>query len=105
MCFIHRQDYYNKSGKDAEGNDIRGLAEFIVAKHRSGATDTVDLRFVSQYARFENLEDRQNLTSEKSVESKMNTDAASPVMGNTPPAPPPPNVDFLQGPEDQKLPF
>ena len=105
VCFIHRQDYYNKSGKDAEGNDIRGLAEFIVAKHRSGATDTVDLRFVSQYARFENLEDRQNLTSEKSVESKMNTDASGPVMGNTPPTPPPPNVDFLQGPEDQKLPF
>ena len=105
VCFIHRQDYYNKSGKDAEGNDIRGLAEFIVAKHRSGATDTVDLRFVSQYARFENLEDGQNLTSERSVESKMNTDAAGPVMGNTPPTPPPPNVDFLQGPDDQKLPF
>lgn len=105
VCFIHRQDYYNKSGKDAEGNDIRGLAEFIVAKHRSGATDTIDLRFVKQYARFENLEDGQNLTSEKSVESKMNTDAAGPAMGNTPPTPPPPNVDFLQGPEDQKLPF
>ena len=104
VCFIHRQDYYNKSGKDAEGNDIRGLAEFIVAKHRSGATDTVDLRFVSQYARFENLEDGQNLTSERSVESKMNTDAAGPVMGNTPPTPPPPNVDFHQGPHDQKLP-
>lgn len=57
VCFIHRPEYYTRSGEDAEGNDIRGKAEFIIAKHRSGAVDTIDLRFVKQYARFENWDD------------------------------------------------
>ncbi len=35
VCFIHRPEYYLKSGVDAEGNDIRGMAEIIIAKHRS----------------------------------------------------------------------
>ena len=106
VCFIHRQDYYNKSGKDAEGNDIRGLAEFIVAKHRSGATDTIDLRFVSKYARFENLEDGQNLTTGvKTYDSKMNAGTGDPATPSGPPTPPPPNEDFLPSPGEVRLPF
>lgn len=53
VCFIHRPEYYLKSGVDAAGNDIRGLAEFIIAKHRSGKTADVNLRFVQQFAKFE----------------------------------------------------
>lgn len=56
VCFIHRPEYYLRSGVDAAGNDIRGLAEFIVAKHRSGRVDDVKMRFKSKYARFENWE-------------------------------------------------
>lgn len=56
VCFIHRQEYYNKSGHDAEGNDITGQADFIIAKHRSGSTDTVTLRFKKDMTRFEDLE-------------------------------------------------
>ncbi|MBD5227986.1 MAG: replicative DNA helicase [Bacteroidales bacterium] len=56
VCFIHRPEYYTRSGDDKEGNDIRGLAELIVAKHRSGAVGDVKLRFVKQFARFENWE-------------------------------------------------
>ena len=54
VCFIHRPEYYTHSAEDAQGRDIRGLAEFIIAKHRSGSVDTVDLRFRKQYVRFEN---------------------------------------------------
>ena len=57
VCFIHRPEYYNRSGTDAAGNDIRGLAEFIVAKHRSGRVDDVKMRFRNKLARFENWED------------------------------------------------
>jgi replicative DNA helicase len=57
VCFIHRPEYYLHSGQDAEGNDIRGLAQFIVAKHRSGAVDDVKMRFRAAFARFENWED------------------------------------------------
>ena len=54
VCFIHRPEYYTKASEDAQGNDIRGLAELIVAKHRNGAVGDVKLRFTSMFARFEN---------------------------------------------------
>ncbi len=54
VCFIHRPEYYSHSTTDEEGNDIRGKAEFILAKHRSGSVGTVDLRFRNEYVRFEN---------------------------------------------------
>lgn len=57
VCFIHRPEYYLRSGQDAQGNDIRGLAEFIVAKHRSGKVDDVKMRFRSSFARFENWDE------------------------------------------------
>ena len=107
VCFIHRPEYYTKSAVDVEGNDIRGKAEFIVAKHRSGATDTIPLRFVKKYARFDNDDDSFNLTSETTYESKMNSSdsTAGPSMANDGFTPPPPNVDFMQGPEEQPSPF
>lgn len=57
VCFIHRPEYYTRSSQDAEGKDIRGLAEFIVAKHRSGSVDDVRLRFRASFARFENWDE------------------------------------------------
>lgn len=54
VCFIHRPEYYLRSGVDAEGNDIRGMAEFIIAKHRSGSTADVKMQFRAEFARFEN---------------------------------------------------
>jgi replicative DNA helicase len=49
ICFIYRDDYYNKETAD------RNIAELIIAKQRNGATDTVRVRFDAQYTRFENL--------------------------------------------------
>ena len=57
VCFIHRPEYYLHSDTDAEGRDIKGLALFIVAKHRSGSVDDVKLRFRNKYVRFENWTD------------------------------------------------
>ncbi|RXE68433.1 replicative DNA helicase, partial [Muribaculaceae bacterium Isolate-013 (NCI)] len=53
VCFIHRPEYYIKSDTDAEGNDIRNLAQFIIAKHRNGQVTDVRMRFRGQYTRFE----------------------------------------------------
>ena len=64
VCFIHRPEYYYKSGQDAEGKDIRGLAEFIIAKHRSGSVGDVQMRFRGQFARFENWDESYNLTGD-----------------------------------------
>ncbi len=54
VCFIHRPEYY-KITEDSQGNSLLGIAEIIVAKHRSGATGDVSLRFVGKYAKFQNL--------------------------------------------------
>lgn len=69
VCFIHRPEYYTKSGEDAEGNDIRGKAVLIIAKHRSGAVGDVNLRFVSKFARFENWNEGYNDMQEALRES------------------------------------
>lgn len=51
VCFIHRPDYYGIT-EDANNRDVRGLAEFIIAKHRNGPTGSFYLRFVQQYIKF-----------------------------------------------------
>ena len=100
-CFIHRPEYYTKSGVDAEGKDIRGKAEFIIAKHRSGSVGDVPMRFVGKYARFENWDEGLG-TSTETYESKINGDesGATPLEQPSAPqpefTPPAPNVDFLE---------
>jgi len=59
VCFIHRWEYY-KIYKDPQGNDTRGTAEIIIAKHRNGATGEVTLRFESNYAKFSNINEGQD---------------------------------------------
>lgn len=56
VSFIYRPEYYDIL-EDEEGNPLKDVAEIIVAKHRNGATDTVKLKFISQFAKFANLED------------------------------------------------
>ena len=51
VIFIYRPDYYELD----DPTTPKDLAEIIIAKHRNGALDTVNLRFVKQYARFENM--------------------------------------------------
>lgn len=110
VCFIHRPEYYTRSSEDAEGKDIRGLAEFIIAKHRSGSVGDVKMRFRGQFARFENWDESFNLTgeSESIYQSKMNTQPDPSFGGGMDPGfnpPPPTNVDFLEGPNDPNVPF
>lgn len=104
VCFIHRPEYYLHSGEDAEGNDIRGLALFIVAKHRSGKVDDVKLRFVSSFARFQNWDEETNYT-QKLVSSKINDSADAKDGGNGPstsddPFASPANTPFQGGSAD-----
>lgn len=74
VCFIHRPEYYNKSGIDGNGKDIRGIAEFIIAKHRSGAVADVDMRFINHYAKFDNLTPSFKI-GETIIQSRMGTEA------------------------------
>ncbi len=49
VMFIYRDDYYNSDSKK------KGVAELIVAKQRNGPVGTVELAFIEQFTRFENL--------------------------------------------------
>lgn len=102
VCFIHRPEYYLHSEYDAENNYIGGLAEFIVAKHRSGSVDDVKMRFRKEFARFENWDESPALAT-ASVGSRLNDGTAdigagNPLTGGT--------ADFLSTPgEESEAPF
>lgn len=98
VCFIHRPEYY-KLYQDDKGNDLRGMAEIIIAKHRNGATGDVLLRFKGEYARFQNPDDELIVPPPPGegamLGSKINN-------GAIPSIPPPPPV--VAG-NDDSLPF
>jgi replicative DNA helicase len=49
VCFIYREEVYNPSEEN------RGLAELIVGKQRNGPTGSVQLAFLKEFTRFENM--------------------------------------------------
>ncbi len=55
VSFIYRPEYYNIT-EDEKGQSLLGVGEIIVAKHRNGSLDSVRLRFIPQFAKFDNLE-------------------------------------------------
>ena len=56
VLFVHRPEYYHILN-DEKGNDLRGMAQIIIAKHRKGAVGDVLLNFRGEYTRFANPED------------------------------------------------
>ena len=50
VAFIHREEYY-----DRENEDLKGKAEIIIAKQRNGPTGSVQMAYLADYTRFENL--------------------------------------------------
>ncbi|QXE92573.1 replicative DNA helicase [Geomonas subterranea] len=55
IMFVYRGEVYDK-----ENEDLKGKAEVIIGKHRSGPIGTVDLAFRGEYTRFENLSNRED---------------------------------------------
>ena len=56
VLFVHRPEYYHIF-QDEKGNDLHGMAQIIIAKHRKGATGDVLLNFRGEFTRFQNPED------------------------------------------------
>ena len=56
VLFVHRPEYYHIY-QDEKGNDLHGMAQIIIAKHRKGATGDVLLNFRGEFTRFQNPED------------------------------------------------
>lgn len=56
VMFIYRPEYYSIM-EDENGNPTEGKAQIIIAKHRNGALDDVDLKFISHFAKFDNFDE------------------------------------------------
>ncbi len=87
VLFVHRPEYYHIY-HDENGNDLHGMAQIIIAKHRKGAVGDVLLHFRGQYTRFANPEDTYVPPTEggEIKGSRMNYD--------DPLGPPPPDAPF-----------
>lgn len=75
VLFVHRPEYYHIYN-DEKGNDLRGMAQIIIAKHRKGATGDVLLTFKGEFTRFANPEENYVAPSEggEIIGSRINTD-------------------------------
>jgi replicative DNA helicase len=59
--------------KDDDGNSNQGIGEIIIAKHRNGSLDRVRLRFVAEYARFENLNEVPEMELAKPLSNSLSS--------------------------------
>ena len=53
VIFIYRPEVYEIT--EADGRSTRGIAEILIEKNRNGPTGSVELHFVGEFTRFENL--------------------------------------------------
>jgi replicative DNA helicase len=109
VCFIHRPEYY-KIYQDEKGNDMRGLAQIIIAKHRNGAVGEVNLRFKGEFTRFTNPDD--DLIIPPPAEGGGTAGMVGSRMNGGAPTPPPPTSEFgdpnatpFGAPDNGPLPF
>ena len=84
VSFIYRPEYYGLI-ENENGESNQGVGEIIVAKHRNGALDTVRLKFIGQYARFDNLDsygDDEFTTISSSMNANQNFDSGVMTIGS-----------------------
>ncbi len=55
VMFIYREEMYQQAEEERRP-DVEGVAEIIIGKQRNGPIGSVDLAFLKQYTRFENLQ-------------------------------------------------
>ncbi len=55
VSFLYRPEYYDIM-EDENGNSNANIGQVIIAKHRNGALETVSLKFVKDFVKFENLD-------------------------------------------------
>lgn len=99
VIFLYRPEYYGIT-EDENGQPIKGVGEVIFAKNRHGSLDTIPLKFIGKYTKFDNLdrdsfqgggieepmEQLDDLPSQtKTVGSKLNTNTPSPNNMGGPP--------------------
>lgn len=95
VIFLYRPEYYGiTQGED--GMPLEGVGEVIIAKHRNGKTDTVQLKFIGKYTKFADLDmmHRSDYSTPFPTAKPGNSDftitmpSKGSSLGNKPPFPP-----------------
>jgi replicative DNA helicase len=55
VMFLYRPEYYGIT-QDENGMPTQGIGEVIIAKHRNGSLENVQLKFIGKYTKFTDLE-------------------------------------------------
>ena len=86
VMFLYRPEYYNIT-EDENGMPTTGTGEVIIAKHRNGSLDTVQLKFIGKFTKFTDADFSfdQNFESRMNFPSKANGDESP---GDNPPSTP-----------------
>ncbi|MBC6409265.1 MAG: replicative DNA helicase [Ekhidna sp.] len=58
VMFLYRPEYYGLDA-DVDGMPLQGLGEMIIAKHRNGSLDTVNLKFIGKFTKFTDWDGNQ----------------------------------------------
>ena len=66
VIFLNRPEYHGLT-QDESGNSTKGLAEIIIAKHRNGALEDINLTFIDRFVKFIEMEDNLSQSSIKPV--------------------------------------
>ena len=103
--FIHRPEYYGLN-EDEDGNSTTGVANIIIAKHRNGSVCDVQLKFINELAKFQDLEKGMedfgvSNFDNMPVDEDFDTDSSA----RTIPSKMNDNEDFNYGNEDDQPPF
>lgn len=65
VSFLYREDYYNPELKKENLSSSTSITEFIIGKHRSGETGTVELAFEKNISTFRNIKRNGEEINEK----------------------------------------
>ncbi|MGK7392260.1 MAG: replicative DNA helicase [Candidatus Cyclobacteriaceae bacterium M2_1C_046] len=106
VMFLYRPEYYGIT-EDESGMPTDGTGEVIIAKHRNGSLENVQLKFIGKYTKFCDLEERGGFDNGGgfspgsnfiTLGSKLNDPSKDDKT------PPPSNFGF-NNPEDEDAPF
>jgi replicative DNA helicase len=77
VAFIHRPEYYGFDTDPEDGRSLIDVAEIIIAKHRNGALDNIQLTFKKDYAKFVDPETILSTDITQVFQSKMNDEVVT----------------------------
>ena len=105
VLFVYRPEYYNIN-EFPDGTSTAGMADIVIAKHRSGSTGSARVRFKSKFVKFTNVESNlNNVEYAYSIQSNTSFDDNTSIPSLPPPQMSDNNTPNFDIHEDEDAPF